>query len=196
MALHHGEELAGQLLQVVGREVDVLQRAVFLLDGVHLLVEGLVGDAQRDLAEELDEAPVGVPGEARVGGLLDQALQRGLVEAQVEDGVHHARHRHRRAGAHRHQQRILGAAEALAGLLLQRLHVRLDVVHQPIRQPVVLQIGEAGLGGDGEAGRHVEADLRHLAQIGALAAKQHLVLAVAFLEFVDELAGFHVAPWV
>jgi hypothetical protein len=67
---------------------------------------------------------------------------------------------------------------------------------RPFGQLVLLQIGQAGLGGDGEAGRHVEADLRHLAQIGALAAEQHLVLAVAFLEFVDELAGFHVGPAV
>jgi len=63
---------------------------------------------------------------------------------------------------------------------------------------VLLQVGQAGLGGDGEAGRYVEADLRHLAQVGALAAEQHLVLAIAFFEIVDELpgAGHCVSPEV
>ena len=34
------------------------------------------------------------------------------------------------------------------------------------------QVGVAGLGGDGEAGRHRHADARHLGQVGALAAQQ------------------------
>ena len=40
-------------------------------------------------------------------------------------------------------------------------------------------------------GRHVQADLRHLAQAGALAAQQHLVLAVALFECVNILFGVH-----
>ena len=41
---------------------------------------------------------------------------------------------------------------------------------------------ETGLGADDETGRHVEPDLGHLAQVGALAAQQLFVLAVAGLE--------------
>jgi hypothetical protein len=49
----------------------------------------------------------------------------------------------------------------------------------------MIEIGQAGLGGDHEARRHVEADLRHLAQVGALAAQQMLVLAIALGEGID-----------
>jgi hypothetical protein len=164
------------------REVDVLRDAYLPFHRRHGVVEMLVLDAQCDLAVELDESPIGVIAEARVIGQLDQALQRILVQAQVEDGVHHARHRHRRTGTHRHQQRIVRPAELLAGLRFEILHVLQDLVPGSLGQFIVLQVGKAGLGGNREPRWHVESDLRHLAQVGTLAAKQHLVLAVAILE--------------
>ena len=70
--------------------------------------------SQHGLAEHLDQPAVGVPGEPLVAGLLGQALHRLVVEADVEDGLHHAGHRELRAGAHRDQQRVVGVAELLA----------------------------------------------------------------------------------
>jgi hypothetical protein len=77
---------------------------------------------------------------------------------------------------------LSAAAELLAGLLFQILHVLQDLVHCPGRQLILIEIGEAGVGTDRESGRHIETDLGHFAEIGALASQQHLVLAVAFLE--------------
>ena len=74
-----------------------------------------------DVAEHLHEAPVGVPGEALVLGRAREALDRGVVEAEVEDGVEHPGHRLARAGADGDQQRVLVVAEPLAGVLLQAL---------------------------------------------------------------------------
>ena len=58
--------------------------------------------------------------------------------------------------------------------------------------PFVVE-GGADLGGDGEAGRHRQADVGHLGEVGALAAEQvlHLRVAVglAAAEEVDVLAG-------
>ena len=51
----------------------------------------------------------------------------------------------------------------------------------------VREAGEAGLGRDDEAGRYVQPDPGHLAEVGALAAEQHLVAAVTFLERVHPL---------
>ena len=48
---------------------------------------------------------------------------------------------------------------------------------------------QTGLGGDDESRRHVQADLRHFAQIRALAAQQFLVLAVAFGKCIDPLVA-------
>ena len=63
-------------------------------------------EVEDDVAVHLDEAAVAVPGEALVAGLTRQAGYDGVIEAEVEHGVHHARHRGAGAGAHRNEQRI------------------------------------------------------------------------------------------
>ena len=98
----------GERFQVIGGEIDVLFGSDALLDRVHRLIETFIGNAHGDLAEQLDEATPGIVTEARVVGARDQALQRFGVQAEVQDRVHHARHRHRRARADRDQQRVAG----------------------------------------------------------------------------------------
>ena len=103
---------------------------------------------------------------------LDQAFDGRVVEAQVQDGVHHAGHGELRAGADRDEQRVGGVAELLAGLLFDIGERRLDFVHQAVGhllpQPRVFV---TGVGGDGEAGGDGQADVAHLRQVGALAAQ-------------------------
>jgi hypothetical protein len=53
----------------------------------------------------------------------------------------------------------------------------------------VLQVVAAGVGGDGEAGRHGQAQVRHLRQVGSLATQQVLLLLAALAEVVDPLGG-------
>jgi hypothetical protein len=62
------------------------------LDLVEGGLEVLVLDAHDDIAEHVDQAAVGVVGEAAVAGLLGEALDGLVVEPEVEDGVHHAGH--------------------------------------------------------------------------------------------------------
>ena len=157
-------------------------------------VEALAGHLHDDAPEHLDEAPVGVPAEPLVAGQGDEAVQRGLVEAQVEDRVHHAGHGELGARPHAHQERVGGVAEALAGLRLDRLDRLEDVVPQPVGQ--LLAGGEvvvAGLGGDGEAGRDRQARVGHLGEAGALAAEQvahpRVALGLAAPEGVDVALG-------
>ena len=90
-----------------------------LLGRVEQGVELVAGDAQHDAAVHGHEPPVGVVGEALVVGLLGQALDRLVVEPQVEDGVHHPGHGELGPRPHRHQQRVARVADALAHLLLQ-----------------------------------------------------------------------------
>ena len=85
-------ECLGEFLEVLRGEVRVKLDALLgflLVDGV---LEELSLDAHDDAREHLDEAAIGVPGEALVVGLLDESLDRLVVEAEVEDGIHHARH--------------------------------------------------------------------------------------------------------
>ena len=56
------------------------------------------------------------------------ALDRRVVQPEVEDRVHHPGHRERRARAHRHQQRIDVVAEPLAHLRFEGLERRADLV--------------------------------------------------------------------
>ena len=75
-------------------------------------------EAEDHVAVHLHEAAIAVPGEALVAGLLDEAAQGRLVEADVEDGVHHAGHADAGAGAAGDQERVLGVAELGAHDLL------------------------------------------------------------------------------
>ena len=137
-------------------------------------------DAEHDASVHLDEAAIGIPGEARIGGLRERQ-HRLVVQAEVEDRVHHARHRRARAGAHRHEQRLAPVAENPAGLVGDRAERGLDLFLQIRRIGAVVgvEIG-ADLGGDGEAGRHGQAEARHLGEVGALAAEQLLHRRGAF----------------
>ena len=65
---------------------------------------------------------------------LDEPFHRLRVEPEVEDRVHHPRHAECGPGPNRDEQRVLRVAEALAGLLLEPLHVRDDVIPQAGRQ--------------------------------------------------------------
>jgi hypothetical protein len=61
--------------------------------------------------------------------------------------------------------------------------------------PAALHVGTAGVGGDGEPGRHRQAEHRgHLGQVGALAPEQvlelHRRLRVLVVERVDESHRF------
>ena len=62
----------------------------------------------------------------------------------------------------------------------------LVVAARPASSPL-LEVGAAGLGGDGEAGRHRQPEVGHLGEVGALAAEQVLHVLVALGEVVDVL---------
>ena len=173
--------------QVVGVEVEVVRGALGLLRLLERLGEVLALDVQHRGAEHLHEAAVGVPGEARVAGLGGEALDRRVVEADVEDGLHHPGHRELGAGADGHQQRVVGLAELLAHRLLERDEVLGDLVGEAGGLVAVDEVGPAGLGGDGEPGRHRQAEVRHLGEVRALPSEQVLLVLVALAERVHEL---------
>ena len=181
-----GFELAGQLLQVVGGELHVLGDTLLLLHLVDELFKVLLAHLHDHVGVHLDEAAVAVPGPAGVAGLAGEDLHHVLVQAQVEDGIHHAGHGGPGAGADGDQQGIFLVAELLAGDFLHLddiLHdLRLDLVVDLL--PVLVVLGTR-LGGDGKALGHGQADVGHLGQIGALAAQELAHIGVALGEQVD-----------
>ena len=144
--------------------------------------------AHDHIGEHLDKAAIGVVGKARIAGFVGQALGDFVVEAQVEDGVHHARHGDRRAGAHREQQRVLGVAKTRAHLFLDQIQGDPVFLLQQGGQFVAcLEKLAAGAGGDNEAEGHGQAQVGHFAQVGALAAEQVPVVLAALVEQVYAL---------
>ena len=175
-----GLELTGQLLQILGGELHVLGDALLLLHLVDELLEILLAHLHHDVGVHLDKAAVAVPGPAGVVGLLGDNVHHVLIQAQVQDGVHHAGHGGPGAGADGDQQGILVIAELLTGDLLHLLDVFHDLGHDGVVDlAAILIILGAGLGGDGEALGHGQADVGHLGQIGALTAQQLAHFGVA-----------------
>ena len=177
-----------QFLEIVDRQRRVFDLAVmaFVLERVNhsleriVILVGALLHAEHDVAVHLHEAPIAVPREARVVRLLRQGLDGLIVEAEIEDRVHHARHRVAGARAHRNEQRVRQIAEPLPGLLFDRRDARLHLAAQCgwIRALVRVVI-RADLGCDGEPGRHRQADAAHLGEVRPLAAEQRFHRAVA-----------------
>ena len=115
-----------------GTSVSSLTLYFFLILSKAVL-EVLVVDAHDDVAEHVDQAAIGVVGEPLVAGGVRQAFDDCVVQAEVEDRVHHAGHRGRGAGADGDEQRDLRVAELLARLLLELGDVLAHFVHQARR---------------------------------------------------------------
>ena len=93
--------------EVVRGQIDVLRDAACGLEIGERLLEAVPVDAVHDLAVHLDQPAVGVEREARVRRSRRRALRPcHVVQAEVEDRVHHPGHRDRRARANRDEQRL------------------------------------------------------------------------------------------
>ena len=182
-------EQVNELLHVVGVEVDVVLDALGGLDFVDDDLECLLGQLHDDVGEHLDKAAIGIvnkAGKRRRGVTGDETGGDLVVQAEVQDGVHHAGHGGAGAGTDGDEQRVLGVAELLAVDLLDAgeslVDLRLDLV---VDVAVVLIILRAGFRGDGEALRDRHAEIRHLCQVCALAAEQLTHGAVTLGEQVN-----------
>src|SRR5262249_49756626 len=80
-----------------------------------------------------------------------------------------------------------GVTETLGHGLLEPGQVRVDLVGESVRCGPRAQVGLAGLGGDGEARRDRQSQVRHLGEGGPLTAEQVLEVLVSFAEVIDEL---------
>ena len=169
------------VLPILGVEIGVELVAVALLVGVEDLLEIVVRHVEHDVRVHVDEAAIRIESKAPVARNPRQGLHGLIVEAEVKHGVHHARHRGARAGAHRQEQRIVRIAELLAHHLADEVERLVDLRLQILRIGLVVLVEvSADLGGDGEAGRNREAEIGHFGEVGALAAEQILHLGGAF----------------
>ena len=189
---HERAELRDDLQQRIRGQISVVIDARLLFRFLEDRIELAPVDGEDDVAVHHDEATERVVAEAGVACRRDQPLQRRVVQAQVQDRVHHAGHGELRAGADGDEQRPFWIAQALARLLLHLPQRRLHLIQQPFRhRRAALDVVVAGLGGDGEAGGNGKAQVSHLRQVGAFAAQQILLVLIAFWEEIHVLAVCH-----
>jgi len=144
-------------------------------------------EAHDDVAVHLNETAVGIPAEPLVAGDTDDAFDRFVVEAQVEHGVHHARHGHARAGADGQKERIGGIAEARAHGFFDFLESGFHFFVQAGGELFVVFIEfNADIGGNRESRRNGNSQIRHFGQVGALAAEKGLHAGSAFIDALPE----------
>ncbi len=178
-----------QLLERVGRDQVVHRSAGLGLGGVEGMLERLAVDSEHDPAVHGDEPAVRVVGEPGVVGRMGEAFDALVVEAEVQDGVHHARHRELGARTDADEQRIERIAELATHCLLE-LEDMLGDLFVEARRPAAVHVVATGIGGNRESRRDGKLqDAGHLGQVGPLASQQVLVLhrraAVLVFEGVD-----------
>ncbi len=139
-------ETLDQFLERLDRQFGVGIRIVLLALILDQSLEVLPGDPVHDVAEHLDQAPVGVPGKALVLGHLGQAEHGLVVQTQVEDRVEHSRHRLAGTAADRDEERIRVVAEMLARLLLEPSQRVRHLLLHPVRLLTGAHVLHAGLG--------------------------------------------------
>jgi hypothetical protein len=152
------------------------------------VLEIVVRDLEDHVAVHLDEAAIGVVRETGVAGLLGEALYGLVVEAEVENRVHHAGHRLSRAGTDGDEERVDGIAQLLAHGLLEAGEVLGDLGLEAVGVlALVLVVRGADIGRYREARGYRNAEVRHLGEVSALATELFLHLSVAFGLAVAEI---------
>ena len=143
---------------------------------------------QHHVAVHLYEAAVGIPCKTRIARALGHCLDGHVVHAEVQNRIHHTRHRRAGARTHRDQQRHGLVAEAHVRELLDVFHRTLHFGAQQLDDLIlsVSVILRTYLRRDRKARGNGNADEIHFGQIGTLTAQQLAHLAISFGGLVAE----------
>ena len=182
-------ELFSQSLQISSGQLYVELYALFFLHLVDELFEVLLADFHNNVREHLNETSVGViyeTLESRIRIALDHCSNNVVVQTEVQDGVHHTRHRSTCTGTNGNQQRIVQIAELLAVDLFHLLNAVHDLSHDLVVDlAAVLIVLCAGLSCDGETLRYRQTDAGHLSQVCTLTAEEIPHGHVAFAKHIN-----------
>ena len=184
---------ADQVGQIIRGQLIVELVAVIALDLIELVLEQVMVDAKHHVSIHLDEATIAVAGEAGIAAFGGEAFDGLIVQAEIEDRVHHAGHGDRRTGAHGQEKRVFRITELGARGLLDHCKGPADLAFELTR--IGLAVGVivgADIRCDGEAGRHGEAEPAHLREVRPLTAQKRLhrciAIGLASTEPVDPFA--------
>ena len=128
-----------------------------------------------DVRVKVEKALMRVARKRSVAAFFRQRRLGFIVDSEVEHGVHHARHRHRGARAHRHEQWARPGAETPSGPFFQPGDAGCDLILKARRRRMTADESSAGASGDHYGRRDVEAERLHPGDRRCLAPDQFAV---------------------
>ena len=160
-------------LPIVSRKLRIALHTCPFAFGGNDRLKYFVGHVHHHTAKHLHQAAIEVVHEAGIPCQGNHPFHHLIVQADVENGVHHAGHGEFGPRAARNQQRIAWVAKLFACRFLHRLHsFEFVFPHASGEFFARLEVGVASGRGHGESGRHGHAKAGHVGQIGSLAAQQ------------------------
>ncbi len=143
-----------------------------MLEIAQQVLKAVRADAAHDRAVHLQQATVRVECEAFVPALRREPAKGALAEADVEDRVHHARHRDLRPRANRKEQGFVRVTKASAKSLLDDSERGSDGCLQALGERPARLVRPADVGRDREPGRDRDPERSHLVEAGRLPAEE------------------------
>ena len=179
------------LFKIFRRKFGIGRIALFLLYRVeYALVDRLVL-LHDDVREHLYETTVRVVCETRVMRFCRKPFHRFVVQSEVENGIHHARHGRSRSATDGHEQGVLFVAQLLAHLRFEIgegvEYLLADIL---VYVPSVLVILRARFRRDRKSRRNRKTEIGHFRKVRTLAAEKFAHLAVTFIKPVNEFFTF------
>ena len=152
-------------------------------------------DAHDDISVHLEKTAVAIVGKPFVATAFGKGAYGFIIQAKIENGIHHSWHRVAGARADGEKERIDWIAEFFAHGVLDFCDGFVDLPFQGrgIGILVFVEVG-ADVGTDGESCGYGETDPGHFGKVGPFATQEglHLTIAICFsaAKGVDVLHGF------
>ena len=179
-------ELFCEFVEIVCAELDVLSDAAIFFHLVDEFFKVFLADFHNDVGEHLDETSVAVPSPSGIAGFLCEHVHDLLVETEIENGVHHARHRRSCARADGYEKRIFCIAEFLAGDCFEFLNIIHDFGFDGIVDvSAVFIVLSARFRRDGESLRNGKTDVGHFCEVCTFATEKLTHLRIALCEQIN-----------
>ena len=189
-------EAADELFHVVFIQIGVLLHAFFRFHSVDYFFKLRLGKLHYHVGEHLYKTAVGVIRKPGISGKFCKFLYNLVVQPQIQDGVHHARHGCTRAGTHGNQQRIPGVGEFLFAKVLHFSKIFIDFrLNIVVNLAAIRVILGAGFSCNSEALRDGHSKTRHFSKVRSLATEELAQLAAALRKHVNKfLTHFDLPP--
>ncbi|CAK7065791.1 MAG: hypothetical protein DELT_03107 [Desulfovibrio sp.] len=174
-----------EVFQIIRIQFRVHLDAFCVFGSLELFFKFFFVDAHNNVGEHLDESPVAVIRPTRIAGLLRHTLNRNVIEAEVQDRVHHTRHGSAGAAAYGYEERIFLVAELLAGNLFRLRHCIINLLHYFVGDLfAVFIVLRASFRRNRKALGNRQTKVGHLCQVCAFAPKKVSHGSVTFFEKV------------